>query len=193
MNISSEYKIRKITPDKLDDFLQFFDTTAFADNKEWEQCYCVFWHHPGTVDEWMKFSKEDNRKTAIQLIQNQKLSGFIAYENERPIAFCNANQKELFTFNKTRVEIAESKDTSVVSIVCFIVAHTHRRMGVASSLLRAVSAHYKNTDIRLIEAYPAKTAEKDAQHYYGPLSLYLKNGFSIIREYDHYYIVQKRI
>ena len=34
-------EIKKLTADLLDDWLYFFDNTAFSDNDNWAGCYCM--------------------------------------------------------------------------------------------------------------------------------------------------------
>jgi hypothetical protein len=34
-------EIRKLTPDLLEDYLNFFETKAHADNEDEDRCYCV--------------------------------------------------------------------------------------------------------------------------------------------------------
>src|SRR5205807_560936 len=43
------------------------------------------------------------------------------------------------------------------------------------------------------EAYPVKKPESDAYNFPGPLSMYLKNGFSTHRDADWYLVVRKRL
>jgi len=38
---------RELTPDRADDFLDYFDGDAFADNPEGASCYCCYFHSPG--------------------------------------------------------------------------------------------------------------------------------------------------
>lgn len=34
-------EIHKLTPERLNDFLYFFENVAHTDNKEWDRCYCL--------------------------------------------------------------------------------------------------------------------------------------------------------
>jgi uncharacterized protein YndB with AHSA1/START domain len=44
----SQPLIRPLTPDRIDDFLRFFDHDAFADNPYWAHCYCTHFSREGT-------------------------------------------------------------------------------------------------------------------------------------------------
>ena len=185
--------IRKMSRDTLGDFLSFFDETAFADNPEWRHCYCVFFHHAGDAGEWNSRSGEQNRGLAIELIASGVLSGFLAYDGSVPVGWCNANDKQSYSFDKNRKEVYTEEDGDIVSIVCFVISHLYRRRGVSTALLKDVIDWYAQSGKRYLEAYPVKTGRGDSENYHGPLSLYLKNGFHVEKEHDGYSVVRYRI
>lgn len=186
MNIT----IKPLGPGILDDYLYFFDTIAFVDNREWEGCYCVFYHHDKNVEDWIARSKKENRDMAITLVDQGVLKGFLVYDNEDPIAWCNVNDKDLFSFDKNLNNVYGDNDDTVISIVCFLVSHKYRRRGISTMLLKRIIDHYRLSGKKYLEAYPFKHAVRDSENYHGPLDLYLKNGFSIDKEYDEYFIVR---
>lgn len=53
--------IRELSPDLLEDYLDFFDHAAFADNPEWAACYCYFPHAPHATQKWNEQAAEHNR------------------------------------------------------------------------------------------------------------------------------------
>lgn len=185
--------IKQLTPDLLNDYLYYFDKIGFADNKEWEGCYCVFHHHQNNFKDWVERSKDENRNLAIKLINDNKLKGFLAYDNDKSIAWCNVNEKILYSFNKTIKKIETDLDNEIISIVCFLVSHKYRRQGVSSKLLNHIINFYKNTNKNYIEAYPFKNTTKDSENCHGPLSLYLKNNFYIDKEHENYTVVKYKL
>jgi len=186
MNIT----IKQLSENLLNDYLYFFDNIAFVDNKEWEGCYCMFYHHDNDSKNWLSRSKEDNRSMAINMINNHKLNGFLAYDNETPIAWCNANDKKSFSFNKNLKKVNSDFDDSIVSIVCFLISHQYRRHGISTKLLQEVINYYEQSKKKYIEAYPFKNVIKDSENYHGPLNLYVKNGFYIDKEYENYFVMK---
>ncbi|MBN1533321.1 MAG: GNAT family N-acetyltransferase [Spirochaetes bacterium] len=189
------FTVRPLAPDLLPDFMDLFDHRAFSDNPQWAHCYCVFFHHPGTVGEWMAETGESNRRRAAGLIESGLLKGFLAYRGGIPVGWCNANRKRSFCFNKERVEAPGDGDDETLSVVCFVIAPGFRRMGASRALLDAVIDHYRGSGLRRIEAYPSREGPsgeggRDADHYHGPLSLYLKRGFRIVRELERYLVVE---
>ena len=37
-----EITFDRLTPERLEDYLDFFDAPAFTDNPDWASCYCFF-------------------------------------------------------------------------------------------------------------------------------------------------------
>lgn len=110
------------------------------------------------------------------------------------MGWCNANAKRAYTLNKERVEALGEDDRATVSVVCFVIAPDFRRRGIAAALLEAVIDQYRGTEFRRIEGYPSRDESsveggRDADHYHGPLSLFLKHGFTIARDLERYLVV----
>jgi ribosomal protein S18 acetylase RimI-like enzyme len=58
-------EVLAFAPERLEDYLDFFDRAAFADNPDWAGCYCLFYHIP--EGEWEKRSGAQNRQGAAEL------------------------------------------------------------------------------------------------------------------------------
>src|SRR5262245_49039429 len=83
--------IRPLAPDCLADYLDFFDHRAFTDNPQWAGCYCYFpYHDPKSSPEWQKRSAADNRQAACACIQSGHSQGYLAYDGDRVVGWCNA-------------------------------------------------------------------------------------------------------
>jgi GNAT superfamily N-acetyltransferase len=85
------------------------------------------------------------------------------------------------------------KGERVGSIVCFVVASTHRGQGVGSLLLNAGCKKFSEKGLEYAEAYPVKKPPSAAYSFPGPLSMYLKNGFTQYRDNDWYLVVRKQL
>jgi ribosomal protein S18 acetylase RimI-like enzyme len=77
-------------------------------------------------------------------------------------------------------------------ITCFVVARDHRRTGVARALLEAACEMLREEGLSIAEANPSRKASTDAENHYGPLSLYLSAGFTVVRERDDGILVMRR-
>ncbi|MFX1312777.1 MAG: GNAT family N-acetyltransferase [Promethearchaeota archaeon] len=183
-------EIKPLKPDLLDDFLYYFDKIGFADNPDWSACYCHFFHFTGNIKEWEKRSGEENRNASIQLIQSEKMHGFLAYLDNKPVGWCNINSRENFAKSLYKYEDLGSREKKIAGIVCFLIAHTHRKQGIARQLLRYACSSYKEKGYDIIEAYPRKGKLSEAQSYHGPISLYISDGFSIYKEFEDFYVMR---
>lgn len=182
--------IKPLTPELIDDYLWFFDNRAFCDNPDWALCYCMFYNCMVSLHAWMKRTLPQNRAEAEQQINAGKLKGFLAYYNNKPVGFCNVNEKSILHFNKYRTEINSTGTDGIVSVVCFVIDPDYRRKGISRLLLSEVIQFYKNTKHTIMEAYPSRNTEKETDNYHGFNSLYQSEGFYEEKSYKDYYIMR---
>jgi len=183
--------IQELTPRVLDDFLNFFDHEAFADNPSWFGCYCMYYHFTGTGGEWEKRSPSENRDAISVLIKNGKAHGLLAYVDGRPVGWCHAAPRTAIPRLKLHREFSVEDPERVGSIVCFVIAKPYRGMGIAHRLLDAACKMFTRQGLAFAEAYPRKRTESDADNFPGPLKMYLDAGFTVFRELERYVIVRK--
>jgi GNAT superfamily N-acetyltransferase len=172
----SAIEVRKLSPELMQDFLQFFDGEAFADNPGWSFCYCQFLYVDHAKVKWPARTKEENRAAACDRIVSRRMEGYIAYRDGKPIGWCNAAPRTMLD------ALSDEPDPDALrigQIGCFVVAKAHRRSGVATSLLHAACAGLKAQGFAIVEALPAAEATSDAQNHFGPLKMYLAAGFHV--------------
>lgn len=81
-------ELRELTPDRVDDFLDYFDGDAFADNPDGASCYCCYFHWVGADDEdWSTRTAAVNRAWKTELIRSGETTGILAYLNNHPTGF----------------------------------------------------------------------------------------------------------
>jgi GNAT superfamily N-acetyltransferase len=186
-------EIKELTPKLQEDFLHFFDHEAFADNPKWAGCYCMYYYFAGPKEEWRVQNGPVNRKDITKLIETGRAQGFLAYQDSKPVGWCNAAPRKMLPtlerYQSLRVEDPEK----VGSIVCFVVSKNHRGQGIAKQMLDAASDKFRKQGLSFAEAYPASEAKSEADNYPGPLSMYLANGFSIYRQNESATIVRKAL
>lgn len=79
-----EIEIKKLTPDLIEDYLHFFDTTPHATNKDEHKCYCIWWGNQSL--EGKDFSTVENRrKIAADFIKNNHIQGYLAYVSNKVV------------------------------------------------------------------------------------------------------------
>lgn len=176
--------VKELSPSLIDDWLLFFDQIAFADNPDWSDCYCSLYHFANR-------SKDETRRTASDQIEEGRIHGFLAYDNGKPVGWCNASNRNSYPILHHLLGPGPDTYEKVGSVVCFVVGASHRGKGVASQLLNAACNKFAQDGLRYAEAYPVKKPPSTAWDFPGPLSMYVKNGFSTHRDADWYLVVRK--
>lgn len=184
-----------MSPDLTESFFHFFDKVAFADNPDWSGCYCCYYQLDCSNEKWNMLTKEQNRFTAEQNIRKGKVSGYLAFENNVPVAWVNVNARSSLPRLKVIDKIAFFKSHGeAASVVCFVVSFLYRGKGLARKLLRHAIADCTRKGFDSLEAYP-RLGENltPADQFHGPLQLYLSEGFDLVKEYETMAIVQRKL
>ncbi|MBL8309552.1 MAG: GNAT family N-acetyltransferase [Burkholderiales bacterium] len=185
----NDLTIRHLVPELKDDFLNYFQGAAFADNPKWQSCFCQFLYVDHRVVNWQSRTADENRAAACDRIACHRMQGLLAYRGDEVVGWCNAAPRTLLeSFADEPVPNAEQ----IGQITCFVVARDHRRTGVARALLNAACAMLRDQGLLVAEANPVRDAHSDAENHFGPLSLYLSSGFAIVREQDDGFVVVRR-
>jgi GNAT superfamily N-acetyltransferase len=194
-----EITVKPLTPALGADFLCFFDHehgTAFADNPEWAKCYCHFYQVPRVID-WEALTASQNRTAMQARIEVGAMDGFLAFDGAEVVGWLNAQPRDALPhcFDRMRIEPTplpcEAFEAAV--IVCFVVAPQRRRQGIARVLLAAALASFAARGIKLVDAFPFRSSASElaADHYHGSLSLFLDQGFTVLREDETMTAVRK--
>lgn len=195
-----DIEIRKLTPDLTNDYLHFFDTEKHSDNIDEHKCYCVCWcsddHRSDNVD---MSSAEKRRELAAHYVNNGLIKGYLAYQDDRVVGWCNANSKpECFNciswlrFMSGVSKSESSKDIKVKSILCFTVAPSMRRKGVATKLLERVCIDAAKEGYGFVESYPKKNF-KQMDNFEGHLEMYKNCGFFVHEQLDDFVVMRKQL
>lgn len=178
--------IKPLSPNHIDDYLCLFDNMVFSENPDWSKCYCYSYHFTGAKEEWIK---EKNRSAVVELIKEDKMKGYLAYDETKPVGWCNANNKNNYQlFGKG--DLSQSHTCSIVS---FLIIPEYRRKGIAQKILEYICNDYILKGYKYIEAYPRKDKHSCEKNYHGHLSLYDKFSFSLVKEFDDHYVVRRNL
>ena len=178
-------ELRELTPDRADDFLDYFDGDAFADNPEGTSCYCCYFHWVGANGEdWSERTAAANRAWKAELIQRGETTGILAYLDNRPVGWCHAAEKRSLAHLAAMDVLASPDDNSIGSIVCFVVTKRFRGTGLSSLLLEAACDLLAKRNLRIVEAYPDRQATDSYSNFHGRLDMFLDAGFQVYRELE---------
>lgn len=174
--------IQPLTPERESDFFTFFDHVAFNDHPEWGcGCYCCYFHFNDHAV-WERRTPRQNHAEACRLIRANALCGLLAYDGDRPVGWCHYDLQKHLPGVRAFYPDLSTEDPERGEIVCFTVAQGWRGQGVATRLLTAALVDLRACGVKTVEAYPVLGDDSQEHNYTGPLALYQKLGFTLVRQ-----------
>jgi len=179
-------EIKPLTPDLTPAYLDFFDNRAFSDCNPNGPCYCNAPIMDQTSLRQMESEFGDDckgvlRRYAVKQLAEGKIHGYMAFDGDKPIGWCNADNIECYVkndFNFIPVFARQNARGKTMAVVCFTVTPVYRGKGVALALLEHVLADARAKGYAFVEGY-AKIQENDPLYdFTGPIHLYERAGFS---------------
>ena len=175
--------IKRLTPELNDDYLDFFDHRAFTDDNPNGPCYCTSANQDEEeirqmVSEFKAYGvKETVRRYAVEMLKQNRIQGYLAYDGDVSVGWCNAADME--SYAGFVPEFARKNACGkTVSIVCFEIAPEYRGMGIASAFIDRVCSDAKSEGYAAVEGYAKLSDQRNDFDYQGPVRLYQKAGFT---------------
>lgn len=193
MPVPARVDIHPLTPDRLEDFLRFFDREGFRDNPFWASCYCMEAHSPELAEEWTPGEAARNRAQKSALIRAGKARGYLAYAGDRPIGWCHAAPRTSLAGLMANEELHVDDPDGVGAIYCFVIAPPYRHQGLPARLLADAIEGFRADGIRIAEGYPVKETRSPAGSYHGTLEMFEAAGFERYRETPQHIIARKTL
>lgn len=206
--------IRPLAPELAEDYFDFFDHRAFSDGSPFFPCYCNAFNMPqeqfqkdvlaktkeyGGADGWQRALRE----SAYRMVLNGEIQGYLAYDGDLAIGWCNANDRfryyrvGAFDLSHAPADAVPEycpREGYIKAIVCFEIAPEYRGMGISGMLLERVIADAKQAGYSYVEGYPEDEDDpKGSMGFTGPLNLYRKAGFEEVEHKGSSYIVRKKL
>ena len=174
--------IRPLTFELNADYLDFFDHRAFTDDNPNGPCYCTSPNQneeqiKNMVTEFKSYGvKETLRKYAAEMLGQNMIHGYLAYDEDQAIGWCNAADIESYVgFVPAFARNVTCGKT--MSIVCLEIAPEYRGMGIASAFIDRVCTDAKSKGYAAVEGYPILSDQRNDFDFQGPYHLYQKAGF----------------
>lgn len=136
------------------------------------------------------------------MVKSGEIQGYLAYNNDIAIGWCNANDRlnyyRVGEFDLSAIPPDEPcgdsmKNGEVKSIVCFEIAPDYRGRGIATQLLNRVCEDAYLDGYIYAEAYPAKNEALCGLAFTGPRRLYEKAGFVLTEQREDMLIMRKHL
>ena len=189
-----DIEVRDVTPERVADYLDFFDHRAFRDFPAWQSCYCMETHRHHTDEEWSARTGADNRADMQAMIRDGRVTALLAYVDGRPVGWCNYGETTRLSGVMMKLKLDAAEHAGVGSISCFVIAAPYRGHGVATKLLDVAIERMKARGLRAVEAYPRRQEDSSPQaHYRGSLRMYERAGFEPHRETERYFVMRKSL
>ena len=205
--------IKRLAPELAADYFDFFDNRAFSDGSPYAPCYCgafnmskeqikkEFFDQAAKDGGGAEAIKKAMRRSAERLVAQNIIQGYLAYDGDTAIGWCNANDRCSYArvgeFSLDDVPEVKSdalpERGTVKAIVCFEIAPDYRGRGIASALLERVCQDAKEDGFAVVEAYPVARDTREALDFTGPVRLYEKAGFLPVRQEEKMLVMQKRL
>ncbi len=208
------FEIKKLTPDLVKDYFDFFDNRAFSDGSPFAPCYCNAFNlskermktelyqkaeeYGNDFESW----KRALRESAERMVVSGEIQGYLVFDKGMSVGWCNANERlsyyhtgefDLHTPPEDQPAINCDGPGQVKAIVCFEIAPDYRGKGLASMLLQRVCEDAKEEGFKYVEAYPVKDGGYMGQAFTGPIHMYEKAGFEITAQNGESYIMRKTL
>ncbi len=173
---------RELTPETWPDFERLFRGPGGND-----QCWCMYYRREQSAEkERVAYGvkrgeyAEHNRRRIEGLVGEGRAHGILVYAGDEPVGWCADGRKEEFpAIDRGRAyrKLPPPPETTW-RIICFIVAVSHRRQGVASAALRAVLDSIRAQGGGRVEAYPVTGPRwGSGSLWFGTVSMFEREGF----------------
>jgi GNAT superfamily N-acetyltransferase len=171
-------EVKRFSPDLRSDF---FRLHSEENGCGW--CFCTAWWVP-TWDGWSERTTEQNREFRENLLESGEYDGYILYENEHPIGWCQAGPHNRLKKLVKQFSLDERDD--VWAITCFLISPQFRNRGMAYTLLEGVLKNIKTRGAKKVLAFPKVGQGLDELSLWnGPLSMYIRAGFFVSQDDPH--------
>lgn len=184
-------RIQALAPGMSGEFFRYFEESAFPPGDPRANCYCLESHLP---DEGKYAEAFERRWAAKRLIDAGKMTGYLLYDGERPVGWCNAGDKADYQpVQENPLFFTEPCQRGQIRILyCLDIAEGYQGKGLASLCMERFLADAGLQGYRWAEGYPFTKRDYPWQ-YRGPVRLYEKFGFTLFEERQGFYLYRREL
>lgn len=186
------YTIRRLSPELAVTFTDYLENLDFHHAPHWASCFCRFYHTDCAMEQWQSRTGAENKAEALDRINSGSMKGYLAFDGDKCIGWCNANDARQYLRLQGDLEhIIKDKKTGLA--ICFVIHPEYRRQGVARLLLRQALNDFKAEGFEAAIALPVEAKGEPEKLYRGSLNMYREFGFEEIEKDEDVYIMQLRL
>jgi len=176
-----DISVRSLEPGMADIFADYFDNLDFSHEPHWATCYCRFYHTSCSHEEWQARPGGQNRQEALEQIASGSMRGYLAFEGDICVGWCNAN--DFSDFSRLVGDFGSLvQEKKVGCVICFVIHPSYRRSGVARLLLSAAVEGFRSQGYEAVLALPVESADEPEKRYRGTMNMYREQGFLEIKK-----------
>lgn len=147
-------------------------------------CFCVGWWAP-TWEAWSRRSAEENRKMREQLFDSNQYDGYLMYDEDRPIGWCQVLPRDFL--HKLRLEYKLEPDLEIYAISCFVIIPEYREIGLGRYMLSEVLKDLKKRGVKHVQAFPRRGPKLAVDDLWtGPEKFFEKAEFTLEHDDSKY-------
>ncbi len=181
-----DLEVHPVTPERWPDLEKLFGPSG-ADGG----CWCM-WFRLRRRDFDRNTGKE-NRQGLRHLVDSGEPPGLLGYVDGEPVGWVSLAAREGFAHLEHSRKLKRVDDRPVWSIVCFVVAESHRRQGLMSNLLSAALDYARDHGATIVEAYPVEAKGRPPGYagYTGIASAFRRAGFVEVAQPSNHQLIRR--
>ena len=140
------------------------------------------------MEEWMARSLEVNRAEALREIEAGRMRGYLAFDGETCVGWCNANDiSQYLRLHEDAQKYCAGK--RVACTICFVIHPAYRGKGIARQLLARAVSDYRAAGYDAMIALPVEAEGAGQRRYRGTLHMFQEAGYRELEVIDHLHVM----
>ena len=171
-------EVKRLSNDRKPDFYR-----VHSDSSCGGWCFCAAWYVTG----WEGFgdrTADQNRQVREDLFAKGIFDGYLVYMGGNPVGWCQVAPRDKLP--KLTTQFSLEPDPAIWAITCMALVPTLQGKGLSHEIIRLILSDLRIHGVKKVQAFP-KNAENLSKEsiWTGPLSVFLKNGFKILKTEGH--------
>lgn len=183
-----QISIQPLSPALAQTYCDFLTHLDFANTPHWASCFCRFYHTECSMEEWMARSLDVNRVEALREIEAGRMRGYLAFDGEPCVGWCNANDiSQYLRLHEDAQKYCAGK--RVACTICFVIHPAYRGKGIARQLLARAVSDYRAAGYDAMIALPVEAEGAGQRRYRGTLHMFQEAGYRELEVIDHLHVM----